>query len=325
MGRPRRRRRVPAARRPRPRCRLRHRRADPRGGATGRRRSPRRRRRSGARHARGRGASAAGDPLVPRRRRQPAVRRRPALGVLPFPTRAWELAVGALLALGAGVLGAVPRGFAAPAAWAGVGAILVATFVFDVQRRFPGWAAVLPVIGAAAIIALERARAAPAVSLRSGCCDGSGRISYSLYLWQWPLLLLPTAAAGSVLLGPCARRADRALRRRRGPEPPFRRGAAPPGVAAPGAAGADAWPRRRGNPRVARCRDEHRARSAGGRRSPRQGPGAAGEASTGPDGQVGQRLLVRRRTPRACTGTGVIFLTSRRGTRRASTGVPARR
>jgi len=62
--------------------------------------------------------------------------------------RAWELGLGATLALlGAAAL---PRLAALALAWAGLGAILYATLAFDALTPFPGLAAVVPTLGAAA-------------------------------------------------------------------------------------------------------------------------------------------------------------------------------
>ena len=228
----------------------------------------------------------------------------PPWAFFSLPTRAWELAVGAALALGAGVLAAVPRGFAAPAAWAGVGAILVATFAFDAQTRFPGWAAVLPVVGAAAIIAFGETARGPGGILASGPLRWLGRISYSLYLWQWPLLLLPTAAAGRELSVPARvglialALVAGALSHRFVEEPPRRASLlrARPGLTL-GLAGAAtlasvviATSIGLGVPEVAV--------------TSRQGPGAAGEPSVGPDAPAGKRLLVRRLDPPRVYGDG---------------------
>jgi peptidoglycan/LPS O-acetylase OafA/YrhL len=105
-------------------------------------------------------------------------------------TRAWEFAVGALLALvGTGWLsGARTRVLLG---WSGVVAVLGAGFVLDDQTPFPGAIALVPVLGTAAVIAAGKATsplsAAHWLGLRPARFVGD--ISYSVYLWHWPLIV----------------------------------------------------------------------------------------------------------------------------------------
>ncbi|BEL11773.1 SGNH hydrolase domain-containing protein [Actinoplanes sichuanensis] len=100
--------------------------------------------------------------------------------------RAWELGAGALLALV--VTRRRPR-----LGWAGLAAIGAAAVLFDETTRFPGTAALLPVLGAVAVIAAGGNRL-----LCTGPMRWLGRMSYGWYLWHWPLLLVAPA-------GPTAR------------------------------------------------------------------------------------------------------------------------
>lgn len=99
-------------------------------------------------------------------------------------SRAWELGAGALLAL---VVTGRPR--RRPAlAWAGCAAIIIGAVVFDEGTPFPGTAALLPVLGAVAIIAAGGNRLLEAAPMR-----WVGRMSYGWYLWHWPLLFFAPA------------------------------------------------------------------------------------------------------------------------------------
>lgn len=108
---------------------------------------------------------------------------------MPY-TRAWELLVGTLLALGM-----VPR-LRQPllrnfAAVGGIAMILLAVVAYKHSTPFPGLTALLPCLGAALII--HAGEAGPTVigkllSLRP--LVFIGLISYSLYLWHWPVILL---------------------------------------------------------------------------------------------------------------------------------------
>jgi peptidoglycan/LPS O-acetylase OafA/YrhL len=100
--------------------------------------------------------------------------------------RAWELGAGAMLAL-------VVTRHRPWLGWAGLAAVGTAAVLFDETTRFPGTAALLPVLGAVAVIAGGGNRVLATAPMR-----WLGRMSYGWYLWHWPLLLLAPA-------GPAAR------------------------------------------------------------------------------------------------------------------------
>ena len=108
--------------------------------------------------------------------------------------RAWELLIGALLVwLPPRVL--VHRGLRELTAGLGLAAILVAVKFFNQGTPFPGPMALLPVLGAAAIIAAGAAgptAVGRVLSLRP--LVFIGRVSFSLYLWHWPLIVFAQTA-----------------------------------------------------------------------------------------------------------------------------------
>ena len=115
-----------------------------------------------------------------------------------LPTRAWELALGGSLAVAGTRLSLIPERVAAAAGWVGLALIVVAGIVLNETTPFPGTAALLPTVGAALVI-LSGAQATafgPARLLGTALPRFLGRISYSLYLWHWPVLVLPAIAAG---------------------------------------------------------------------------------------------------------------------------------
>ena len=117
-------------------------------------------------------------------------------------TRAWELAIGGLLAvlLSRGSLPGVVR---LPLGWLGLAAIVASALSYDATTAFPGYTALLPVLGCAAVIAAERS-SGPAAStvLSTGPARFVGDVSYSLYLWHWPIIILTPALMGRADLGP---------------------------------------------------------------------------------------------------------------------------
>ena len=117
------------------------------------------------------------------------------------PTRIWEFAAGALLAVlavGGVRLGAVPRRLLSGA---GLVAILVAAVLFDEASLFPGWIALLPVLGTVAVIAAgsDGVRFTPGWFLARRPMTFVGDISYSVYLWHWPLIVVLPFVTGSDL------------------------------------------------------------------------------------------------------------------------------
>ncbi|QRG05114.1 acyltransferase [Xanthobacter dioxanivorans] len=105
-------------------------------------------------------------------------------------SRAWELLTGALLALVAWPR--LPQKTAAWIAVAGAAGILAPVFIYSQDSTFPGIFALPPVLGAAAIIYAGAFAPSGIVSriLSLPAMVYVGRISYSLYLWHWPLLVL---------------------------------------------------------------------------------------------------------------------------------------
>ncbi|WP_203887810.1 acyltransferase family protein [Planotetraspora kaengkrachanensis] len=118
----------------------------------------------------------------------------PASAFFVTTTRMWELGVGAAVALAAGACARLPRMAAVVFGWAGLAAIAVSGLFYTEDIAWPGYAAALPVIGAAAVIAAGFAvtRGGPASLLGVRPMRWIGGLSYSLYLWHWPLIVVST-------------------------------------------------------------------------------------------------------------------------------------
>jgi peptidoglycan/LPS O-acetylase OafA/YrhL len=118
-------------------------------------------------------------------------RANPAAAYFVTTTRMWELGIGGLLAM-------VPDSYARRIGrqgwlgWAGLAAVIVAAFTLSGTSPFPGWIALLPVGGAVAMIAGGGAegRFGPARLTSIRPMVFLGGISYSLYLWHWPIINL---------------------------------------------------------------------------------------------------------------------------------------
>lgn len=125
-----------------------------------------------------------------------AVAHHPEKAFFLLPMRAWELLAGAMLAFAP-----EPKKRLTPAAaqcfsLLGLALILVAVFGYDKSTPFPGAAALLPVVGVVALIwANEHHRTWVGQVLSTRVMVGLGLISYSWYLWHWPVFVFGSYAS----------------------------------------------------------------------------------------------------------------------------------
>ncbi|MFI6480837.1 acyltransferase family protein [Nonomuraea sp. NPDC050663] len=114
------------------------------------------------------------------------------LAYLATPARAWQFGVGALAALAVPYVMRVPRRLAALLGTAG--AVALAWSLTIAETSYPGPEALAPTLGAAVLILFR----SPLSSLLAGApMRAMGRLSFSWYLWHWPVLVLVEAAAGA--------------------------------------------------------------------------------------------------------------------------------
>jgi peptidoglycan/LPS O-acetylase OafA/YrhL len=115
-------------------------------------------------------------------------------------TRGWELALGGALALVPAPYLQLPRVAVAVLASAGLTAIAYSAVRFSDDTLFPGYAALIPTLGTAAIITAGFASTSemPVRLLTLAPVRHLGRISYSWYLWHWPPLVFAAALWGKL-------------------------------------------------------------------------------------------------------------------------------
>jgi peptidoglycan/LPS O-acetylase OafA/YrhL len=107
-----------------------------------------------------------------------------------LPPRAWELLIGALLAIYGGRFSA-KRPVGEVVGFLGLALVCGSVMLYDESTRFPGVAALAPCLGAAMIIASSEARPSLVGRLLSfKPLVFIGLVSYPLYLWHWPVLVL---------------------------------------------------------------------------------------------------------------------------------------
>jgi len=126
-----------------------------------------------------------------------------------MPTRAWEFALGGLLAISVPLVRRVPVAIRQAVGWVGLLLVVGSCVLISSDSDFPGTLALWPVLGTVAAIA---------AGIRAGVEDGRplrgvpgllatrpmrwfGRLSYSWYLWHWPVLVLAGLAFGPLRLG----------------------------------------------------------------------------------------------------------------------------
>ena len=119
----------------------------------------------------------------------------PILAFYSLPTRAWELGVGALLIFAPAQL---LKQRLLP--WLGLSGLLVAAINYNDNTAFPGVNALLPVFATALLMATIPTWPPIFNDLSNNrFTQWLGKISYPLYLWHWPALVLPSSALGRPL------------------------------------------------------------------------------------------------------------------------------
>jgi peptidoglycan/LPS O-acetylase OafA/YrhL len=117
----------------------------------------------------------------------------------PF-TRAWELGLGAAIAVAASTIERTPPAARLIMGWAGIFAVVYSAVAFSDGTPFPGAFALVPTVGTALAIVAGMGSGAPrfsvgrVLSVRPMCIVGDR--SYALYLWHWPVLIITAGYAG---------------------------------------------------------------------------------------------------------------------------------
>lgn len=116
------------------------------------------------------------------------VRVDPTAAFFLLPGRAWELLIGGLLCF-VPVPTKADRRIVETVGWLGIAGILFAAWFYDPATPFPDFAALVPCLGTAMVVwanSVQATSLGKVLSSRPLVCVGL--ISYSLYLWHWPLL-----------------------------------------------------------------------------------------------------------------------------------------
>jgi peptidoglycan/LPS O-acetylase OafA/YrhL len=113
-------------------------------------------------------------------------------------TRAWELALGALIAVIGTSVSRVPTWVYQVAALFGLAGIAISALILTPSMPYPGWRVAIPVVSSAVLIwagcGNPQTVIGRALSVRP--MQWLGARSYSLYLWHWPILMIGAQYAG---------------------------------------------------------------------------------------------------------------------------------
>jgi peptidoglycan/LPS O-acetylase OafA/YrhL len=122
----------------------------------------------------------------------------PAVAYVVTPTRMWELALGGLVAaLPARATTSLPPAVRSGLPWLGIAGIVGAAVWFTSDTAFPGYAALLPTVGTALVLWCRPVASwSPDRVLALRPVQYLGGISYSLYLWHWPIIALLPFVSG---------------------------------------------------------------------------------------------------------------------------------
>jgi peptidoglycan/LPS O-acetylase OafA/YrhL len=124
----------------------------------------------------------------------------PGIAYFSTATRGWEFAIGGLVAtvplalIDASRVRAVRTG----GAWLGAAGLVASLFVITPSTPFPGTAALLPVLSAALVVTAGGRSGLETVG-RLAPVAFTGRISYAVYLWHWPAVVLLPIVLGHPL------------------------------------------------------------------------------------------------------------------------------
>ncbi|UJH69720.1 acyltransferase family protein [Ornithinimicrobium sp. INDO-MA30-4] len=105
-------------------------------------------------------------------------------------TRLWELGFGALVAVLAPTWKLLPSRIATIIAWTGLAGLVISMLIITTETAWPGSAALIPVITTSMVIigGFSSGPTGPVTLLGLKPLVWIGGLSYSLYLWHWPLL-----------------------------------------------------------------------------------------------------------------------------------------
>jgi len=122
----------------------------------------------------------------------------PTFAFYSLPTRAWEFALGAITFLLTSNLNRFWKFFRFLFGWTGLAALIYSFITITDSQEFPGTIALIPTIATALIIAASsKGKFFGSFLITNPLFYGVGAVSYSLYLWHWPIYQLMSEVVGT--------------------------------------------------------------------------------------------------------------------------------
>lgn len=121
-----------------------------------------------------------------------------------LPSRAWELALGAILATVVSHVSKMNHKLINILGFIGLLLVIFSGFFIRAANQFPGLLALVPTVGAGLIIisGAHKGKTLTSNLLSVEPMQYIGKISYSLYLWHWPIFVIPAIIVGHSLSWP---------------------------------------------------------------------------------------------------------------------------
>ncbi|RFA11454.1 hypothetical protein B7R21_12120 [Subtercola boreus] len=113
----------------------------------------------------------------------------PQVSYLSTLTRIWELGAGALLCFTVPLASKIPAMLRPVLAWGGLVVILVCAFVYTPALHYPGFWCLIPVASTVLIIVAGMGGDSHLVITTNPVARYLGKISYTSYLWHWPIFI----------------------------------------------------------------------------------------------------------------------------------------
>jgi len=115
----------------------------------------------------------------------------PLLAFYSLPSRVWEFALGALTFLVVSKISNIYRFIRFLFGWVGLSALIYSMLIIKDSQPFPGTVALIPTLATAGVIAASsKGKFFCSFIITNPIFYGIGAVSYSLYLWHWPLFQL---------------------------------------------------------------------------------------------------------------------------------------
>ncbi|GAC31266.1 acyltransferase family protein [Paraglaciecola polaris] len=119
------------------------------------------------------------------------VRTDPSLSFFISPTRFWQFIVGGLLALNLHKMG-LSKTLSNVIGFGGLAALIICLFRYDEATLFPGISAIVPTLATLCVIWAGSVTGVFSKLMALPINKFFGNISYSLYLWHWPVIVFYT-------------------------------------------------------------------------------------------------------------------------------------